>query len=332
MLKQLTDYYQPDALIHREKQIEEIEKVFDNFQKFGVGTNKLIIGSSGTGKTATIKYLMNKRNSCIYLSAHQEKTSNRILRQFCPKNILTIDKVLKYIIEHLKQNPKILIIDEINKVNRIYELFDDLNSIYRETQIPIILITNRRDLIDKMPDDAKKTLFFTRVEFNPYDSNQMYDILKNRLDRLENNIGNLPEELLKYICAKSVQEGGSARIALDIALRCIMEQSFTYEFVDKFILEKQKSDFESYINNLRPLEKQFLESIIDIYSKDMQINPSIIQKYLPGKVPQQISQLITKFEQDFIISTKYINKGKSGGRLRTIEIAPEIFSKLICFL
>lgn len=330
MIKQLTDYYTPNHLLFRESQIEEIEKCIKNFIKFKVGANKILVGASGTGKTATIKHLMNKNDNCIYISASDEKTSNRILRQICPKKIKTIDKVIKNLKQELTDNPKVLIIDEINKVNRIHELFDDLNTIYRETQVPIILITNRRDLIEKMPDDAKKTLFFSRVEFFPYDAIQLKEIVKDRLNLIpEDLVKSIPEGFLEYICARANQEGGSARIALDMTMRSIMEQNFTYEFIDKFLLEKQKSDFETWYKNLTNLEKKFTNAIVNLQTDETTITPSEIQKYLDGRSPSQISNLITQFEDYGIISTHYLNRGKSGGRLRVIEMTPEIHSKLL---
>lgn len=317
----LAKFYEPNVLLHRDEQIREIENVFEKFKEFGVGTNKILIGSSGTGKTAVIQSISKKRDNCIYISAADEKTSCRILRKACPKDAKTINKVIEFLKTELKDNKKILIIDEINKVNRIWELFDDLNTIYRETQTPIILITNRRDLIDKMPDDAKNTLFFSRVEFLPYNAIQLKDIVKDRLRIMPKELTrDIEEGVIEFVCAKAVQESGSARVALDIMRQCLLEQTFNQDYINNFVLKKQEADFEIYYRNLTGLEKLFIDTVVN-YSLDnpeKTITPALVSQNLVNKAPSVISNMITKFQNDGILVARY-DKGK-----RIIEINQEI--------
>ena len=79
------------------------------------------------------------------------------------------------IIHFLKKTPKVLIIDEVNNLKddrEVFQLFGHLNTIYRETRVPIIVITNNRNIRNMMPDDARKTLLFEIIEFPAYKADE----------------------------------------------------------------------------------------------------------------------------------------------------------------
>ena len=58
MIIELSDDYIPEKILHRDSQIKEIKKIFKNFKKLGMGTNLVILGVTGSGKTCLIKKII----------------------------------------------------------------------------------------------------------------------------------------------------------------------------------------------------------------------------------------------------------------------------------
>ena len=225
-----------------------------------------------------------------------------------------------------------LIFDEVQKIKDINNFFDYLNFIYRQTGVPIIIISNKRTIIDDMPIDAKKTLIFEKINFPSYNALELQDIVKDRLKMMKDEpiLKRIPEGFVEYVCSKEAKEG-SARTTLLIIMRCILSNNFSEEFINKINKDQEKEDWTEFINSLTKLEKTFLNALIEIYIKDLKkpITASQIRENM-GIIPQRISQLITTFEKDYgIIKTEYQNLGRGKGRYRIIDfVSQEIFVKL----
>jgi len=50
MIRELTESFNPKKVLHRKEQIKVIDAVFKNFNKFGMASNLLIQGVTGSGK------------------------------------------------------------------------------------------------------------------------------------------------------------------------------------------------------------------------------------------------------------------------------------------
>ena len=320
-----TENFIPDKILHREEQIQEIEKVFKNFSN-----NLLLMGNSGSGKTSSIKFLMKKfYGRYIYVSAL--KTSMRTLKELSGLKYRDYGDIFNEFTDQLINNPKIIIIDELNKIKDISDMFDYLNAIYRKTNSPIILISNDPQTIGKMPNDAKLTLFLQRVTFNSYDANELYSIAIDRL-KMINIEEKFPEASLRYICAKVASTDNSARDVLFLVFKCIVENDFSPDFIDSLGKKMQEEDWTNWTTSLKEIEKNLLDVLIDISIKNIgkEIISSDLYSSLSNLSPQRISQLITFFVNNGILVTKERNLGRRGGRVRIIEFSsPEIFNKLV---
>jgi len=242
--------------------------------------------------------------------------------------------LLNNFIESLINRPKILIFDEVNKVYNLVDFFNTLNTIYRATNVPIILISNKINLLDSMPEDARLTLFFQRMVFKPYSPQELKSIGTQRLKLLPFN-PEFPEDSLAYICAKCA-DSGSARQLLYLIQMCLSQKNYSYEFIDTIEKEIKRQDWEQWANSLKDFEKKFLNSILNLHFHEIEnnngngeIKVAQIQKELPDLSPQRISQLITSFREYGLLDTRYINQGKKGGRYRLVSFSNnEVAAKL----
>lgn len=338
MVYQLTENYVPKIFPHRDEQIKKIRDTFDKFKKYNYGGNLLILGTTGSGKTSVIKKIISEQqNHNVYTIAIQDNTATKIFKRITGINTINVStgELVEKMIKQLKEEPKVIIIDEVDKVKDFVNLMNHLNEVYRETTIPIILITNKRTIIDNIPADAKTTLILQKVEFPAYNPVQLKDIVDSRLKLItELNLPEMPEGTLNYICARAVRDGEhSARIALDLTLKCLLENNFNQDFVDKLIYDINEEDWNNFIHQLSGTQKDFLRIIIELSDGKPEITSSDIHSQMSNLSPSRISQLVTWFIEYGVLKYHYKNLGRRHGRYRALKFSSDaIKNKLICLL
>ena len=296
-----------------------------------MGTNLLVLGVTGSGKTTIIKKVTEEENNATYISCLNKKTSHEVLKSICNIKIRNQTEVLKKTIEILIKNPKILIIDEIDKVRDLNNLMNDLNFIYRKTMIPIIIITIKRDILNKIPIDAKKTLFFEKVTLPSYNAIELKNILKSRIKLIKDRDIKIPEGSINFISAVASKQG-SARVLINLTIRCIQKNNFTQVFIQKIYDELIRQDWLGFVNEINESEKKFLEYVIDFCNHKTEVSSEQIQNVMKIS-PARVSQLINTFEKYGIMTSRHENRGRAGGRKRIIKFSSkEIYDELIIIL
>lgn len=329
MLRELMEFYEPEKILHREKQMDEIRRIFKNFQQFKYGSNAFILGVTGSGKTTVTMKIVNEENNHLFVSVADTKTSYKALKTLFDLSYNTQEKIVSEAIRKLKRDPKILVIDEVNKCRDPQNLFNDLNTIYRQTGCPIIIISNKRTLIDEMPEDAKKTLMFDKIDFPSYNPLELFDIVKARLKAVKDReLPKIQDGALRQICAIGGREG-SARIVLTITLKCIMNNDFSDESIRKQWANLHQEDWQDFVKNLNDTERRFLSILLNIVASKGTASHSDIIKHIPNLSPGRISQLITAFSDYGIIVTEKKNLGRRGGSFRIIKFtSQEVYDRL----
>lgn len=340
ILKELTEFYMPEKILHREDQIKEIKNVFKQFKEFGTGSNLLLCGFSGSGKTTVINNVLSEQeNNFIFVSGSQQITAHQILRAITDMTFTTRERLLSEAIRKFRNHPTVIIIDEINKLKRVEEirwLFNDLNTLFRETGCPIIVITNMREILKIIPKDAKLTLFFKNIEFKSYNPDELRDIIEERINLIKQKCGkeiNFPEEFLPYICLTSSREGeGSARLSLFLVKECILSDDFSRENIERLIGKLKQGEWEQFISDLPDIEKRFLSLLIYLveekrrFEKKEILELKDILRKIKTYPPQRISQLINSLEGYGIIEKARIKEDK---RTKCIKfISEDIYEKL----
>ncbi len=325
---ELSDFYIPKEILHRDKQMKVIREVFINFKEYKCGTNLAILGVTGSGKTTIIKKILEEQDNAIYVSGLETQTPYKTLKKIFNFNIKTNEELLKRTIEKIKEEPIILIIDEIDKISRVNQLFNNLNTIYRNTMIPIIIITMKRNIISEMPVDARKTLFFEKVSLPAYNSIELKDILISRIKQIKTKIPKIEDGVLNYISAIAGQQG-SARVLIHIALKCIQKRNFTHSFIDNVYKQMLKQDWFDFVNDINETEREFLRYIIGSCDWKNETTAENLEKKMKFYSKARISQLLNTFEKYSVIETYHKNLGRGGGRKRIVKFtSEEIYKEL----
>lgn len=335
MLTELTEIYIPDIFIHRENQLNFIRKIFSNFKEHGLAGNVILIGSSGAGKTSTLKKIISEQDNHIYISASEANTTNKLLKLLTHSNSHSSSDLLIALKEKFKEDPKILIIDEIGKIIDPENFYNCLNDFYREAQVPIILVTNKWNFIEQMPEDARLTLFLERVEFPSYNAFQISDILNHRIDLIKGKVPFIPSQSsIEYISAKVVKDHlSSIRVALGVLLRCVVDMNDSVDFIERKLDQVKEQEWRTFIHKLTETEKEFINIVLNITENKIEVSMPEINERMDRVGPSRISQLATLFIDYGLLKAKYKNLGKAGGKYRVLEFSrPEHRVKLIKLL
>ena len=334
---ELTDKFIPQRFLFREGQYNQIKKIFSDFKEDRyMATNLIILGTTGAGKTSMIRKIINEQDNNLFVSAMENKTTNRILKALSGKKLCSDSELIQCLVKLLNENPKILIIDEVGKIQDPENFCNTLNAIYRLTNVPIIVITNKWTFIEEMPDDAKLTLFFNKVEFPSYSAIQLKEILKERLVCIrEKTDFDFSEGSLEYLSAKIIKEHfGSVRTALVILNQCVTARDDSIKFINEKIEYIETQEWESFLHKLSSLEKDFLNIILELAENEEEIPSTDIANRMKGLAsPSKISQIITSFIDYGIIKAKWKHLGRAGGKHRIISFSkPEYRTKLLKLL
>lgn len=334
MLLELLQDYIPNRLLFREEQIEKLENVYNQFKEFGISNNHCLLGPTGTGKSTVINFVLKNKDKEYYtlISAKGIKKTYAIFQKILKSKSNNYLNLMDDIIKEFKEKRRILIIDELNLLNDMDVFWDCLNNIYRQTSIPIIIVTYNPNIIETMPEDARLTLFFAKIEFLNYDSEQLYKIAQDRLSLINTKLKSaVTEEGLRYVCGYS-KKTNSGRTMFNLIRRCLLSNDFSEKKIQEFIKEDDYSEMHNFVLGMTETERKFLEVLTDLIIKNPRniIKTPDLYKSLPNFSPQRIAQLITTFEKEYcFLHTHFSTYKKRGGRYRIIEVEPLILSKLI---
>ncbi len=234
----------PERLPNREKELSLLSQLFLTLitNPNSVSRKILITGRTGIGKTATVKLFGEMLTSAakkrdisinyIHINCRKERTSYkalikiiRVLNQNFPKRGYSPQDLLDIIIDYISfQNIHLLIIlDElgylINKGDDLIYSLTRINddSITEKQRISIIGIAREVSCLNNLDISTMSTLQRNIVKFRNYSKEELYEILKYRinLSLKENTISDENVELL----ANLVYENGDVRYGLNLLWR-----------------------------------------------------------------------------------------------------------------
>lgn len=240
--KILQSSYIPNSLPHRNDKINEIVEIIAPSLNKDKPSNILIIGKTGTGKTAVVNYIGkelkkadSKQENCAFIYINCEvvdnpygmlyNISNQIITDSTKKIPFTgwsIDKVFSELTTYIDKEDKIFIIvlDEIDRSfqkngDDIFYYLTTINEILEKSRVSIIGITNNAKFTEFLSPKIKSRLGEEKVIFPPYTVDQLQNILYERAKEAFDD-GILDEDVIPYCAALSAQEMGDARRALDL--------------------------------------------------------------------------------------------------------------------
>ncbi len=219
---------------------KEVESIFNTvllFSQHRVIQNIFIHGTSGNGKSAYSKYLMEQVRELSeekslplqakYYNCRDFKDLWEIPADICQVDIDDLGKKEDILKECLEED-LILILDEVDFANEEQRDFfykvSRFNEIQQENdrKIMLILISNKKEW-DKILDNAtRSSLALEKIEFREYSKKQIKEILKQRLDSGLINKGLVFEKTLDIIVENTYTQNSDLRIGLR-ALKTILK-------------------------------------------------------------------------------------------------------------
>ncbi len=182
----------PKLLPHREEQQKYIATIIKPLFQDRPGTNLLIRGSPGIGKTACVKRVLldleeeTEDITPIFINCWKQNTSHKILSEILSKlgykfgfSNLRTDEVMNLVSKIAKQRKAIVFtFDEIDKAEDQDFLYFILEEIPKKS---ILLITNNKEWGSKLDTRVQSRLLPELLEFPKYSTRETYDILKERI-------------------------------------------------------------------------------------------------------------------------------------------------------
>lgn len=232
--------YVPDHLCHREAQLERLGMIFRPVLEGTMAQTAFLIGSVGTGKTATskrfcldlMKAAQEKGRTMDYIivNCRQRSTEVAVLRRIVmhfdenfPDRGFSTEEMLRSIRKHIEKRKMhlVVVLDEADVLlskgaaDLIYQLtrFDE-EVIGGRPSMSVIMIS-QKNVLDML--DAASSSTFRRanaIRFDKYDVRDLVDILKVRAD-LAYHPGVVRQDSLDLM-ADIASEFGDARFAIEL--------------------------------------------------------------------------------------------------------------------
>ena len=231
--------YVPENLPHREEQIRFLGEIVAPVLKGERCSNILIYGKTGTGKTAVVKYVLNKLNqkaqefassvNFCYINCRWAGTEYRVLSALCsalsvkvPFTGLALGEVFDRLQKGLdtQNGVFIAVLDEIDALVKtrgdtlLYEL-TRVNEALHFGKTSIVGISNDLRFKDFLDPRVLSSLSEEETVFRPYDAAELRNILLARAKSAFHE-GVLSDSALSLCAALAAAEHGDARRALDL--------------------------------------------------------------------------------------------------------------------
>lgn len=293
--KVLQASYTPDALLHRDGEIDQLAKILAPALRMEKPSNVFLYGKTGTGKTVTalyttaeIKKISEQKNiplKIIYVNCKLSRiadTEYRVIAQLArefgkeiPSTGLPTDEVYKIFFSAIdyKEQLIILILDEIDQLIKkvgdgiIYNL-TRINTNLRQSQLSIIGISNDLVFANHLDPRVKSSLSEEEVLFPSYNAIQLQDILRKRaVFAFKGAVIQLG--VIEKCAAYAAREHGDARRALEL-LRVAGEiaerngeQSVNISHIDE---AEEKIERDRVIDIVKTQPKQQQTTLYAIFS------------------------------------------------------------------
>ncbi|MCJ7632478.1 orc1/cdc6 family replication initiation protein [Candidatus Bathyarchaeota archaeon] len=231
--------YVPERLPHREEQIKIVAGVLAPFLQGQRGSNLFVYGQTGTGKTAVVRYVLERlkdrsqkgvpKTQTCYVNCRITGTGYRVLACLgqtlgveVPFTGLATSEVLNRFRQALSSKKLLLIVtlDEIDALvkdygdNLLYQL-TRLNENLDYGRVSIIGISNDLRFKERLDPRVLSSLNEEEVVFKPYTALEIRDILLERAS-VAFQKGTLEDSALALCSAEAAREHGDARRALDL--------------------------------------------------------------------------------------------------------------------
>jgi len=214
----LTETFIPTRLLHREGQLEELTRCLKPALRNRTIENVFLVGSSGTGKTTLAKWILEsyfKEISC-YVNCWKYRSTHEVLKEILLSFQIPVHgrestgELANRLEKMVEKKKTIVCLDEVDQLDD----FDVLYTLARNG-CGLVLASTHYHALMNLPSRIKSSLALTEIEFPAYKPDELFNILK---DRVEFSFGpdSISRELIRIV---SVMAEGDARVGLEILRR-----------------------------------------------------------------------------------------------------------------
>ena len=304
----LPDYAPPEVL-HREGEIKAIAEAIRPLLDGHRGDNAFVYGNSGTGKTTSIKHVLSELKEAssrvvpVYINCWQYNTQMAVytkildsLNDPLPRRGLATDEVFSRITEDMEKEKlaMLLVLDELDALvfRKEHEVLYALSR--APVRFGIIGISSDTGLLAKLDNRITTSLRFTHLEFKPYTTQQITDIIAERAKSALAK-GSCDHDILEGCAAIGKANGGNVRLALEMLWKAahLAEKRDAKKIAIEDVREASKKTFYKKIESASPVPYSF-----DIKDSSLSEEEKAIVEIL-GKGEITTTELYSEFSKKF---------------------------------
>ena len=147
--------------------------------------NIFLIGTSGTGKTTIAKWILEShfKEVSVYVNCWKHRTTHEVLKEILLKLQIPVHGReptgdLTVTLEKTVKKKKVIVcLDEVDRLNDF-----DLLYLLARSNCGFILISTRCHVLASLTNRIRSSLALTEIEFPPYKTDELYDILHDRVE------------------------------------------------------------------------------------------------------------------------------------------------------
>ncbi len=319
----------PEMIPFREQEISEVVFCLKPASLGKKPTNIFVFGKPGTGKTVTLKYVLNEltefsdRTKCLYINCFENNSRHAILAKATnflgypvPSRGIGSEEIFDRFVAVIKSKRivPVFVFDEAEqllKTDESKKLLYDLSRLNEQYKIFIGLafISNDELFLSLLDERVRSSLHASSIGFEKYSPIELKQILKDRAKYafFENT---LDEDVIP-LCAAHAAKSGDARIAIDVLLKAARfaekenSKKVSVNHVRSAFMQEKPVKVE-ITSNLTEQEKVILDFISDKEYDSGEIYRALKQKFAERTLRKAISEM----EKKGLIKTKKVIKGK----------------------
>jgi cell division control protein 6 len=356
--------YVPETLPHREEQIRFLGEMVAPVLKGERSSNVFIYGKTGTGKTAVMRYVLNKLSQkaaefgspvrVCYVNCRMAGTEYRVFSALCdavgvhvPFTGLALGEVFDRFKRGLDAEKHIFIgvLDEVDALVKmrgdilLYEL-TRINEALKHSRTTLVGISNDLRFKEYLDPRVLSSLSEEEIVFKPYNAAELQDILLERA-KMAFCQEVISEGAIELCSALAAAEHGDARRALDL-LRVageLAEREGTSKVGEDHIKRAEKRiEHDRVTEALRNLPFHSKLVLCSVYllckSQVQQVTGNIYSLYgelceQVGVAPltqRRVSGLINELDVIGVLNTQVVNMGRYGRTKKIrLSIGPTAF-------
>ena len=229
-------------IVGRDSEIEAVAAELRPIVRSDPPNNVMIYGKTGTGKSLVARHVTERARRAaasngvsvgtVYVDCAQHNTQTRVARTVTrslngteatdfdiPRAGIGSGEYYDYLWEILNAayDSVIIILDEVDRLDGddiLMQLSRARESGKADCHLGVIAVSNKIEYRDRLNERVKSSLREEEFVFQPYDANQLREIMKHRRDAFYDDV--LTDDVIPLTAAVAAQEHGDARKAIEI--------------------------------------------------------------------------------------------------------------------